>query len=131
MVKTPAVAAGAAPAGAPAADTLAEQGRALAQSKGCVGCHSMDGTVGVGPSWKGLYGSTGTFADGSSAKVDDAYLKTEITDPQARLVKGFGPLMPKMALSDEEVSALIAYIRANGAPGAATQAGAASGAAAR
>ncbi|WP_416051665.1 c-type cytochrome [Cupriavidus basilensis] len=131
MVKTPAAVTGAAPAGAPAADTLAEQGRALAQSKGCVGCHSMDGTVGVGPSWKGLYGSTGTFADGSSAKVDDAYLKTEITDPQARLVKGFGPLMPKMALSDEEVSALIAYIRANGAPGAATQAGAASGAAAR
>ncbi len=99
-----------------------------------MGCHSIDGSVGVGPSWKGLYGSIGTFADGSSAKVDDAYLKTEIIDPQARLVKGFGPLMPKMALSDEEVSALIAYIRAigaTGAPGAATQAGAASGAAAK
>lgn len=133
MMKPPAPPAAAAGAGAPAgADTLVEQGRALAQGKGCVGCHSIDGTVGVGPSWKGLYGSTGTFADGSSAKVDDAYLKTEITDPQARLVKGFGPLMPKIPLSEEEVSALIAYIRANGAGGTtATQAGAASGAAAR
>ncbi|MGO4810709.1 c-type cytochrome [Cupriavidus sp. 2MCAB6] len=132
MLKTPAPPATAGAPGAPAgADTLAEQGRALAQSKGCVGCHSIDGTVGVGPSWKGLYGSTGTFADGSSAKVDDAYLKTEITDPQARLVKGFGPLMPKMPLSEEEVGALVAYIRANGAGGAATQAGAASGAAAK
>ncbi|MGE8366360.1 c-type cytochrome [Cupriavidus sp.] len=132
MLKTPAPPATAGVSGAPAgADTLVEQGRALAQSKGCVGCHSIDGTVGVGPSWKGLYGSTGTFADGSSAKVDDAYLKTEITDPQARLVKGFGPLMPKMPLSEEEVSALVAYIRANGAGGAATQVGAASGAAAK
>lgn len=132
MMKTPAPPATAAGAGAPAgADTLVEQGRALAQSKGCVGCHSIDGTVGVGPSWKDLYGSTGTFADGSSAKVDDTYLKTEITDPQARLVKGFGPLMPKIPLSEEEVGALIAYIRANGAGGTATQAGAASGATAR
>ncbi len=99
--------------GAPGGGALAEQGRALAQSKGCVGCHSVDGNPGVGPTWKGLFGKTETFADGSSAPVDAAFLKQEITDPQSRLVKGFGPVMPKMALSEDEVNALIAYIRAN------------------
>lgn len=99
---------------------LVEQGRALAQSKGCVACHSVDGKPGVGPTWKGLYGSTQTFADGSSAPVDDAFLKTEIVDPHARLIKGFGPLMPPMPVSDAEVAALTAYIRSLGSGAAAT-----------
>ena len=110
----PAEGAAVAGASASAADLVA-QGRALAQSKGCVGCHSVDGSVGVGPSWKGLYGSTQTFSNGSSATVDDAFLKTEIEDPQARIVKGFGPVMPKLPVTDADVVALSAYIRSLGA----------------
>lgn len=102
-------------AGAPASGSaLVEQGRALAQAKGCAACHSVDGAAGVGPTWKGLYGHPATFVDGSTAQVDDAYLRTEIRDPQARIVKGFPPIMPKMDLTDAEVAALIAYIRAIG-----------------
>lgn len=101
---------------------LAEQGRALAQSKGCVACHSVDGSPGVGPSWKNLFGHTSTFVDGATAKVDDAYLRTEIREPQARVVKGFAPIMPRMPLSDDEVDALIAYIRSLSADGAANAA---------
>ncbi|UXC37778.1 c-type cytochrome [Cupriavidus gilardii] len=101
----------------PAAADLAEQGRTLAQSKGCVACHSIDGSPSVGPTWKGLYGHTTTFTDGSSAKVDDDYLRTEIREPQQRVVKGFAPIMPKMPLTEDEVNALIAYIRSTaGAP---------------
>ncbi len=115
------------PAAAPgtvAGGNLAERGRALAQSKGCVACHSVDGTPGVGPSWKGLFGSTQTFADGSSASVDDAFLKKEIEDPQARVVKGFGPVMPKVPVTEAEVAALSAYIHSLGSgAGAAPQAG--------
>lgn len=120
------------PAAAPGAGSTAgagaggsvEQGRSLAQSKGCVACHSVDGTQGVGPSWKGLFGSTQTFVDGSSAAVDDAFLKKEIQDPQARVVKGFGPVMPKVPVTDEEVAALSAYIHSLGqGAGAAPQAG--------
>ncbi|MBV8273043.1 MAG: cytochrome c oxidase subunit II [Cupriavidus sp.] len=102
---------GAGPAGG--ADLVA-QGRALAQSKGCAGCHSVDGSPGVGPTWKGLYGSTQTFSDGSSANVDDAFLKEEIEEPQARIVKGFGPVMPKLPVTDADVVALSAYIRSLG-----------------
>ena len=34
------------------------QGRALADAKGCVACHTIDGSPRVGPTWKGLYGKT-------------------------------------------------------------------------
>jgi cytochrome c oxidase subunit 2 len=69
----------------------------------------------VSAQWKGLYGSTQTFSNGSSATVDDAFLKTEIEDPQARIVKGFGPVMPKLPVTDADVVALSAYIRSLGA----------------
>jgi len=108
-----AAAVGAAAAGAaPGADALVTQGQALAQSKGCVACHTIDGKPGVGPTWKGLFGKTETLADGSTVVIDEAALKTEIRTPQARLVKGFPPVMPALEMSDDELAALVAYIRA-------------------
>lgn len=100
-----------APAGDAAAQSPAEQGRALAQAKGCVGCHSVDGSAAVGPSWRGLYGRTETLADGTTARVDEAFLDIEIRDPKARIVRGYAPLMPAVELSDAERGALVAYIR--------------------
>jgi cytochrome c oxidase subunit 2 len=90
------------------------QGRALANAKGCVACHSIDGSARVGPTWKSLFGKTENMRDGSTALVDDAYLGAFIRDPQARGVKGFAPVMPKIPLSDEEVAALVAYIKSLG-----------------
>ena len=99
------------------------QGRALANAKGCAACHSVDGSTRVGPSWKGLFGKTETLRDGSTALVDDAYLGAFIRDPQARGVKGFAPVMPKIPLSEEELAALVAYIKSLGPapPEAATE----------
>jgi cytochrome c oxidase subunit 2 len=98
------------PVGSPAA-----LGKTLAQSKGCVACHTVDGSPGAGPTWKGLFGKTETFADGSSAPVDEAFLKKEITEPAARVVKGFAGIMPKIELSAADVDAIIAYIKSQGA----------------
>ena len=95
-------------------DALAEQGRSLAQTKGCVACHTVDGSPGVGPTWKGLFGKTETMADGSTALVDDAYVKAFIRNPQARAVKGYAQIMPKIDLTDDELAALTSYIRSNG-----------------
>ncbi|VVE81597.1 cytochrome B [Pandoraea sputorum] len=106
-------------AGAGALDPLAAKGKLLAQAKGCAGCHSADGSAGVGPTWHGLYGKTETFQDGSSAHVDDAYLTEFIRNPTARVPKGFAPIMPKLELSDDDLKALIAYIRTLGAQPAA------------
>lgn len=93
-----------------------DQGRALADAKGCVACHTIDGSTRVGPTWKGLYGKNESMADGSTALVDEAYLRSFIRDPQARHVKGFPPVMPKIDLSDEELAALVAYIQSLGSP---------------
>jgi cytochrome c oxidase subunit 2 len=101
---------------AAAGGTQAAQGKALAQSKGCVACHTVDGSPGVGPTWKGLYGKTETMADGSTALVDESYLKSFIRNPKARSVKGFAPIMPTIEMTDEELAALVAYIQSHGGP---------------
>jgi cytochrome c oxidase subunit II len=93
--------------------TLPAEGRALAQSKGCVACHTVDGAPGVGPTWKGLFGKTEAMVDGSTARVDEGYIKDFIRNPQARAVKGFAQVMPKIELTDDEVTALTAYIKSN------------------
>jgi cytochrome c oxidase subunit II len=95
-------------------DTLLDKGKVLAQSKGCVACHSVDGSPGVGPTWKGLAGKTGTMADGSTVLADETYLKKSIRDPQAQVVKGFPPIMPKIDMTDDELAALVAYIQSLG-----------------
>lgn len=108
------LAAAAPAAGTPAGpDALPALGRSLAQSKGCVACHTVDGSAGVGPTWKGLFGKTETMVDGSTALVDEAYVKAFIRDPQARAVKGFAPVMPKIELTDDELTALASYIQSN------------------
>ncbi|MBT5483171.1 MAG: hypothetical protein HOK55_00445, partial [Gammaproteobacteria bacterium] len=35
-------------------NALAERGLELAKSNGCVACHSLDGGVGIGPTWLGM-----------------------------------------------------------------------------
>jgi len=57
--------------------------------------------------------------NGATALVDEAYLKAFIRDPQARVVKGFAPMMPKIDMSDAELEALVAYIKSVGAAPAA------------
>lgn len=102
------------------ADNRVAQGQALAQSKGCVACHTVDGSPRVGPTWKGLYGKTETMQDDSTARVDEPYLRSFIRNPQARAVKGFAPVMPRIELSDDELAALVAYIQSLGGPAPAT-----------
>jgi cytochrome c551/c552 len=83
----------------------------LAESKGCTACHSLDGSIGIGPSWKGSYGSTRTFADGSMLQVDEAYLRESILQPGARVVAGYQNVMVAPALSEHEVASLVELIR--------------------
>jgi cytochrome c oxidase subunit II len=104
------------------AQALANLGKTLAAAKGCVACHTVDGSPLVGPTWKGLYGKTETMTDGSTAKVDEAYLRAFIRNPTARVVKGFSPIMPHFDLSEQELTALVAYIKAQGGTSAGTAA---------
>lgn len=77
-------------------DDPAERGAFWFEQYGCNACHSTDGTVLVGPSWRGLWGSERTFADGSTAVVDEEYFRQSILEPNAHVIEGFQPnLMPQ------------------------------------
>ncbi len=92
---------------------LPELGAQLYQQQACFACHSVDGTPGVGPTFTGLYGKTETLDDGSTVVADDDYLRESIVDPGATVVQGYLNVMtPYAGLSDRELSALIAFIRA-------------------
>ncbi len=95
-------------------DPRVAEGRTLAQSSGCLACHSVDGSPSVGPGWLGLYGREEELADGSRVRVDDAYLLESLRAPNAQLVRGFSPVMPAYSLESEQEEALIAYIRSLG-----------------
>jgi cytochrome c oxidase subunit 2 len=92
-------------------DDLATQGQRLAQSLGCLACHSVDGSKGVGPSWQGLYNEPVTLADGSTIKADEGYIKESVLNPGAKIVKGYAAIMPAFTPSDQELNALIAFIK--------------------
>ena len=98
------------------ADGEAEKpdGARLAQEKGCRACHSLDGSRGVGPTFKGLYNrQTKVLQNGKAVMVtaDDAYLRESIRAPNAKIVEGFQPIMPAFSdLTDAEVEALVEFI---------------------
>lgn len=108
---------GAAPDGeTPSGDDppTAADGEALAGNYGCLACHATGGERRVGPGWGDLYGSEQVLTDGSTVKVDEGYLATAITEPDAAVPEGYTPgVMPSFAgqLDSEEVEALVAYIK--------------------
>ena len=91
--------------------TAAEGERLANEVYGCNACHSTDGTVLVGPSWQGIYGSQEALEGGGSATVDGDYIRESINTPDAQLVEGFGNLMPVLGLSDTEIDSIIEYIK--------------------
>ncbi len=92
-------------------DGAIEQGRQLAESSGCFACHSIDGSKSLGPGWKGLMGSTETLTDGSSVVVDAEYFKESVLTPNAKITKGYSPVMAPYNFSNEQLDALIAYVQ--------------------
>ena len=91
----------------------AEAGKMLYQRRGCSQCHSIDGSAGTGPSFKGIYGKPVRLNDGNSVLVDDNYIRESILEPQAKIVEGYQPVMStyKGLVSDDEITALIEFIK--------------------
>lgn len=89
----------------------AARGREVARTNGCSACHGSNGEGGVGPPFAGLYGSPVTLADGSTVVADDTYLTEAIREPDAARPAAYDVAMPSNDLSDEQVAAVVAYIR--------------------
>lgn len=99
---------------------LVAQGKSIYQSDGCSACHSLTGSAGVGPSFKGLAGSQVALATGQTVTADDAYLERSIADPDAQIVKGYrAGVMPAAIASynlngkPADIRALVAFIKSH------------------
>ncbi|MBJ6748665.1 cytochrome c oxidase subunit II [Geomonas anaerohicana] len=89
------------------------QGQELLQKYGCLGCHSLDGTPKVGPTFKGLYDSQVKVTRGGkpeTVKADEKYLRESIVDPGAAIVEGFPPIMPKSEIPEAELKAIVEFL---------------------
>lgn len=93
----------------------AARGATLAESQGCLQCHTTDGTGGTsGPTWKGLAGSTRPLAGGGEVVADDSYLFNSIVDPHSQVVEGYDAIMPAVyadQLDEQQITDLVEYIK--------------------
>ncbi len=97
----------------PIGGTLADKGREIYGAKACVGCHSIDGSRVVGPTFKGIWGDM-VDTDKGRVKIDENYIRESILQPNAKIVTGYpGGVMPTFAgqLSDDDIKAIIEFIK--------------------
>ena len=99
---------------------LSATGERLFSELGCGTCHRLDGT-GRGPNLQGVFGKPVALEDGRTVMADENYLRECILDPGAKRVKGFQPIMPTFQglVSEEQVNALVAYVKSLAQPGTA------------
>lgn len=98
-------------AGDSASLTPEEAGEMLFAAFRCDSCHTPSGE-GSGPSLVGRFGKDVSFADGSAATFDAAYVRESLLEPKARLTTGYEPVMPsyKGQLDESQIGQLSAYL---------------------
>jgi len=91
--------------------TTAERGETWYTTQGCAGCHSVDGSALVGPTWLNVYGREEALESGETVIADDEYIKDSILNPNADIVAGYAPSMP--AIYGDQFAKLEAEILAS------------------
>lgn len=90
-----------------------ELGAIVFEKKGCITCHTVDGSARVGPTFLHDAGSRITLDTGESIVVDAVYLRESIETPRAKSRPGYPHAMPAeygTLLTDREKDGLVAYI---------------------
>jgi cytochrome c oxidase subunit II len=93
--------------------TPIEQGKDLFENKfGCASCHA-GGPAQRGAKLEGIFNHDVKLVGGSTVKADEQYLRNSILNPASQVVEGFQPIMPtfKGQVTEEQLNALIAYIK--------------------
>jgi cytochrome c2 len=92
-------------------------GEELYRQYACASCHSLNGSEGTGPTFKGLAGSTVTLEGGKEVTADAAYLEKAITDPDAEITKGYNAGLMKASTDGfdleskpEDIAKLVEFI---------------------
>jgi cytochrome c oxidase subunit 2 len=92
------------------------KGREILDVKGCIGCHSLDGSKKIGPTFKDLYGRKSvvvTSGEEREIETDEDYIRRSILVPKSDVVKGYPMVMPSYEglLSEEEFSEIIDFLK--------------------
>lgn len=100
------------PGGLGGADLVA-RGERIAAEKGCLQCHSLDGTRQIGPTFKDMFGADQPLADGSTVLVDGEYVTESIVEPSEKIARGYPPVMPtyRGRLEPAETAAIVELLR--------------------
>ena len=96
--------------------TYADIGKMLYEKKGCISCHSINGTKVVGPTWQDMWGNNIPLEGGMTVKGDEAYVRESILQPSAKIHQGFASAgglsaMPPFALKDYEVESIMGFMK--------------------
>lgn len=100
--------------GAPEPVVQGHPGLAVLRAQGCLSCHSLEGSPGVGPTLKGLFGRREAVNGGSGPRwvvVDEARVRRAILDPDHEPVEGYPAVMPATPLEAGDLDALIAFLK--------------------
>jgi len=98
-----------------AGDPMACWGQKLSNTKGCMACHSVDGVKEQPcPNWKGLFGTDRLLVSGETVAADEEYLANSITNSWDQVVQGYGKTMPPYNFPEQEIEALVAYLKSLG-----------------
>lgn len=86
----------------------------LLESYGCTGCHSLDGSEGMGPTLLNIYGARRSVSDVNGTReiiVDEPYLRRAIVEPDAELVAGYeGMPSYKEEMPQKDLDVIIGYL---------------------
>jgi cytochrome c oxidase subunit II len=89
-------------------------GLVLLRDKGCLECHSVDGSPRVGPTLKGVFGRRERVLVGGRARhrtLDEAGLREAIQQPEKAVLEGYPPVMPPGGLEPGELAQVLAYLK--------------------
>ncbi len=91
----------------------ATAGQQMFESLGCASCHGANGEGGRGPALLGLFGSNVVLNNNQTVKADEGYVRESILNPQAKIVSGFGPIMPSFQgqVNEEQLLQLVAFVK--------------------
>lgn len=95
----------------------ARTGMDVLNENGCIGCHTTDGSVSAGPTFKDIYNKNVKLVINGATKTvkrDEAYLVNAIENPDAEVVEGFvSGMMPsfKGAISKDDMKLVLDYFK--------------------
>lgn len=91
----------------------ADVGATVHKEKGCIACHSLDGTAGTGPSWKDVFNNERQFVDGEPIIADENYIRESILNPGKHVLAGYGNVMPTFQgqIKDPEITGVIELMK--------------------